>query len=291
MGNIAYHRLNINRKVCRLELDSAAPHFLNGFYTMVGQVSRGLAQESGAASDRFGRANVIRKFFKRLDIRLIGIFIIIGLLWDTPVVYPMKIFVVFMHEVSHGLAAIATGGRIVEIQIVPQQGGHAITAGGSRFWTLTAGYLGSLAWGGLILVLAARTQLGKLLSTLIGIGMVFVSIFYLRNTFGFLFGIGFGGGLVVAGRLLPEWMNDWILRVIGLTSCLYAILDIKSDILDRSQVRSDARMLHEELTPYIPTFVWGLVWILIAIIGTLFFLYIVGEDRSEPDELMSRHDL
>ena len=52
-----------------------------------------------------------------------------------------------MHEVSHGLAALATGGSIKEIQIVQQEGGHAITAGGSRFWTLTAGYLGSLIVG------------------------------------------------------------------------------------------------------------------------------------------------
>ena len=85
---------------------------------------------------------MIIKFFKRLDIRLIGIFIVIVFLWNTQFVYPLKIFVVFMHEVSHGLAALATGGSIKEIQVVPQEGGHAITAGGSRFWTLTAGYLG-----------------------------------------------------------------------------------------------------------------------------------------------------
>ena len=90
---------------------------------------------------------MIIKFFKRLDIRLIGIFIVIAFLWNTQVVYPLKIFVVFMHEVSHGLAALATGGSIKEIQIVQQEGGHAVTLGGSRFWTLTAGYLGSLAVG------------------------------------------------------------------------------------------------------------------------------------------------
>ena len=90
---------------------------------------------------------MIIKFLKRLDIRLIGIFIVITFLWNTGVVDPLKIFVVFMHEVSHGLAALATGGSIKEIQIVAQEGGHAITAGGSRFWTLTAGYLGSFGVG------------------------------------------------------------------------------------------------------------------------------------------------
>ncbi len=27
-------------------------------------------------------------------------------LWDTRIVYPLKIFVVFLHELSHGIAAI-----------------------------------------------------------------------------------------------------------------------------------------------------------------------------------------
>ena len=224
---------------------------------------------------------MIKKFFSRLDIRSIVIFIIIGALWNIPIVshaiYPLKIFVVFMHELSHGLMAIATGGQIKEIVVVSQQGGHAITIGGSEFWTLMAGYLGSLAWGGLILVLAARTHLDKLLSTLIGIGMVLVSIRYVRNPFGLMFGIAFGGLLVIVGLLLSEALNDLILRVIGLTSCLYAILDIKSDVLDRSHLRSDARML-SELTS-ISTLTWGILWILTAIIGTLFFLYLAGKEK------------
>jgi hypothetical protein len=218
-------------------------------------------------------------FFKRIDLRLIGVFIVIGFLWNTPAAYPLKIFVVFMHEVSHGVAAVATGGRIVEIQVVAQQGGYAVTAGGSRFWTLSAGYLGSMVWGGLILTLAARTKLDRLLSIAIGVGMIALSILYLRNGFGFLFGIAFGAALAAIGRFLSESINDWVLKVIGLTSCLYAILDIKNDILDRGYLQSDARML-AELT-HIPTIVWGVLWILLAVVGTLFFLYIAGESRPK----------
>lgn len=211
-------------------------------------------------------------------IALFLIFIGIGLLWNTPLTYPIKIFVVFMHEVSHGLAAIATGGRIVEIQINPQQGGHAVTQGGSRFWTLTAGYLGSLLWGGLILLLAARTHFDNRISILIGLGMVTISIFYGKRIFTYLFGIGFGVALIAIGFHLSETINDWILRIIGVTSCLYAILDIKSDALDRSNLRSDARIL-SELTG-IPTKIWGVLWILIAIGLTVWFLYLSGKTTT-----------
>ena len=212
--------------------------------------------------------------FKRY-IALLLIFIAIGFLWNTLFVYPLKIFVVFMHEVSHGLAAIATGGRILEIQINPQQGGHALTQGGSRFWTLTAGYLGSLLWGGVILLLAARTRFDKAISILIGFGMVAISIGFGESTFTYLLGIGFGVALIAIGFYLPEAVNDWILRIIGVTSCLYAILDIKSDVLDRSNLRSDARMLSE--VTGIATEIWGAVWILIAIALTIWFLYLSGK--------------
>ena len=212
--------------------------------------------------------------FKRY-IALLLIFIAIGFLWNTLFVYPLKIFVVFMHEVSHGLAAIATGGRILEIQINPQQGGHALTQGGSRFWTLTAGYLGSLLWGGIILLLAARTRFDKAISILIGFGMVAISIAFGESTFTYLFGIGFGVALIAIGFYLPETVNDWVLRIIGVTSCLYAILDIKSDVLDRSNLRSDARMLSE--VTGIATEVWGALWILIAIALTIWFLYLSGK--------------
>jgi len=224
--------------------------------------------------------------FKRY-IALFLIFIGIGLLWNTVFMYPLKIFVVFMHEASHGIAAVATGGRIVEIQINPQQGGYALTQGGSRFWTLTAGYLGSLMWGGIILLLAARTRFDKAISILIGIGMVVISIGFGNAAFTYLFGIGFGMALIAVGLFLPEAINDWILRIIGVTSCLYAILDIKSDVLDRAHLRSDARMLSE--VTGIATEIWGGLWIVIAITLTLWFLYIAGktlgtQSTSTPED-------
>ena len=216
--------------------------------------------------------------FKRY-FALFIIFVGIALLWNTVVMIPLKLFVVFMHEVSHGLAAIATGGEIVTIEVNQNQGGMALTKGGSRFWTLTAGYLGSLLWGGIILLLAARTHLDKGISVLIGIGMIVISIGFGSDVFTYLFGIGFGVVLILFGIFLPEVVNDWMLRIIGVTSCLYAILDIKSDVLDRSHLRSDARMLSEEIGVF-STEVWGILWIFIAIVLTIWFIYISGKSTT-----------
>ena len=80
--------------------------------------------------------------------------IVIGLvalvLWNTVVVYPFRVFVVFLHEISHGLAAVLTGGRVVSIGLSANEGGVCVTRGGSPFLVLNAGYLGSLSVGRLL---------------------------------------------------------------------------------------------------------------------------------------------
>ena len=201
------------------------------------------------------------------------IFLVVALLWDTWAVYPLKILVVFFHELSHGLAAILTGGSIVEIQLSKQQGGVAITQGGNRFLTLTAGYLGSLLFGGTILLLSARSHNDKAITTTLGLILIAVTLWLVRPWFGFgmWFGLITGAALLLAAQFLGKTINDWLLQIIGLTSCLYAVLDIKSDILDRPELRSDARML-AELTG-IPTIVWGILWLVIALVLTVWFIY------------------
>lgn len=187
----------------------------------------------------------------------------IWLLWDTPVVYPLKIFVVLLHEISHGAAAVATGGRIDAIVLNPAQGGACRCPGGSPFWTLSAGYLGSLAWG-VVLLLAAGWRRIRARALVGGVGAVILAltVLYLQGGFAVAFGVLFGLGLAASARWLGEGLNRTLVRVLGMTSCLYVVLDIKSDVLDRPHLPSDAAVL-AELTG-VPTLLWGLIWLAVA---------------------------
>lgn len=194
-------------------------------------------------------------------------FTVLWLLWYTPVIYPLQIFVVLLHEVSHGLAAVATGGSIQQIVLDARQGGACYCPGGSAFLTLSAGYLGSLGWGALILAIAGRAGTWTRTATAwIGIFVVALTLLYVRGAFGLVFGVVFGGGLLLAARWLSVGANRVLLTALGLTSCLYAILDIKSDVLDRPHLPSDANML-AQLTG-IPTVIWGIFWITIALLAS-----------------------
>ena len=192
-------------------------------------------------------------------------FVALWLLWGTWLVTPLKLFVVLLHEVSHGMMAVATGGEIDRIVITPDLGGTCYCGGGDAFLTLSAGYLGSLAWGAALVLVAARVERrAAWLTGTIGVFIGLVALLYVRSLFGLGFALGFGVALVAAARYLSAAANRRILWALGLTSCLYAVLDIKSDILDRPELRSDARML-AEMTG-IPTVVWGGLWIAFALL-------------------------
>ena len=98
-----------------------------------------------------------------------------------------------------------------------------------------------------------------------GLGAVtlLIASAYVRGWFAFGFCVGMGAGMIVTARYLPRTASDLGLRVLGLTSMLYVPLDIVSDTITRSSLRSDARMLAEEYGG--ATVIWGGLWLLIAL--------------------------
>lgn len=72
------------------------------------------------------------------------------------VTYPCNLFVTLVHESSHALAALATGGSVESITISPDTSGLTLTRGGSRLITLCAGYTGATIFGAVLLVLLRK---------------------------------------------------------------------------------------------------------------------------------------
>lgn len=222
----------------------------------------------------------------RIDWKVLGtisaMFVAVLLLWDFAFLYPIKIFVVLVHEAGHGLAALLTGGSIERIEITPDLGGVCWSRGGWRLLVLPAGYLGSMAFGGLLLILAARTRHDRYISMVLGALVVVLTLLYVRNGFGFLFGLLFGVAMVAAGKFLSEQLNDVFLKFLGLTSSLYAIIDIKEDLISRTVPGSDAYAMAQELL--LPPVFWGVLWIAIALLATCAFVWIAVTSKKPAVE-------
>ena len=206
------------------------------------------------------------------------------LLWFTPVIIPLKILIVFFHELSHALAAWITGGSVESIRISPQQGGVTVTRGGNVFLLISAGYLGSLLIGVLLFLGAVRSHADRIMMAVLGAVMLLIAVLYIRDVFALAFITGGGVLMLVVARFLSRDVNDLVLRVVGLTSMIYVPMDIFSDTIARSEMRSDAFMLAERFGG--ATVIWGGLWLLIslAVIGVC-FRYGLGERSNVGEEI------
>jgi len=124
-----------------------------------------------------------------LPLALAVVFVV---LFDSPLVYPFRLFVVFLHELGHGVVALLTGGRIVSIAISSDEGGVCVTQGGVPFLVLNAGYLGSLLFGALFLLLGARRRNARPVVLAIGAFTLLAALVYVRSWFGFAYTLGAG---------------------------------------------------------------------------------------------------
>jgi hypothetical protein len=202
-------------------------------------------------------------------------FIAVWVLWDTPIVYPIKIFVVCLHELGHALAALLTGGQVVSIQLFPEEGGLTTTRGGWSFIILSAGYVGSLVAGGVLLYLSGYRAWGRRLMVVLAVLLVMSTLLFFRNGFAVLYGLLAAAAMFFSAYRLPSEVNAYIVRFIAVASCLYAILDIRSDLFSTNlpmgaDVVNDAVAL-SQLTG-LPALLWAALWMAVSLILLAYFL-------------------
>ena len=220
--------------------------------------------------------------------QLIALTTLLFALWQTPVVAPLKILIVYLHELSHAIAVLFTGGSVESLTVDANQGGLVISRGGNRFLSLSAGYLGSLIIGALLFVAAVRTQADRAVLGILGGVMLLTTLLYSREVFAVGFGLAAGAAMLAIARFLPRDYSDLILRVIGLASMIYVPYDIFSDTIQRSYLQSDARMLAQEFGG--ATMMWGALWIVLSLgVLALCLRYGLGADSNIRPANKSRY--
>ncbi|MCC6931841.1 MAG: M50 family metallopeptidase [Deltaproteobacteria bacterium] len=207
--------------------------------------------------------------------------VLLLLLWNTPYIFPLKLFTVIVHELTHALTAWATGGKLLSFSYDYQEGGAAITSGGNRFLILASGYLGSAFFGGLIITLATRTNIDRFLSFILGIGLAGLTFYYATAETKILFAYLFAAFYLLAAFQFSSMVCEALLILIGLANCCYAWIDIVQDVFLSTGSVSDATTL-AQLTGF-PSLFWGAFWLLLATSMTWFFAQIALNGRTSRD--------
>ncbi|WP_424978085.1 M50 family metallopeptidase [Leisingera sp. S232] len=216
--------------------------------------------------------------------QLLCLTLAIAALWQTPALLPLRILTVFLHELSHAAATLLTGGEVVSLSINPYEGGMVVSRGGSRFLGLSAGYTGSLLIGSALFIIALRTDWDRKVLALFGAITLAVAVFYVRETFALGFTLAAAALMLAASRYLSLNINDMVLRLIGVSSMIYAPLDIWDDTIARSDLQSDARMLAEEFGG--AAMLWGGIWLAISL-GVIWLTLRHGLGRTSNIPLRS----
>lgn len=194
----------------------------------------------------------------------LGLFLLVALvsigLWRTPVLYPLKIFVVFIHETGHALTAVLTGGEVVTMVVTPRESGYVEYRGGVPLLVASAGYLGSAAFGGVMLFLSGRERWATPIFSALALLFSGVTLCFVRNGFGLIFGLL--TATVFAGLAWKRFPGaHYIIDVLAVMSTLYALYDLSDFFFIGAE--TDAVIL-ARLTP-IPAFVWAILWSVVSV--------------------------
>ncbi|HVS21888.1 MAG TPA: M50 family metallopeptidase [Pyrinomonadaceae bacterium] len=226
-------------------------------------------------------------------------------LWFIPFAeilsYPFRIFVTFIHEGGHAVAALLTGNSVQSLSVAMNASGETYTTRGgvfSRMLVASAGYLGAMTYGALLLVLIRRAVAARVVLTgsalLI---LVLTTVFGLLKPmfagswgsltgipFTLLAGIALAGALILVARFASARVATFVVSLLAVQCVLNALLDLKNVFFLSSpfatSVPTDA--LNMRNATGIPAIIWAIVWIVIAfgILALALRLYVAARERA-----------
>ncbi|RYG59956.1 MAG: M50 family peptidase [Alphaproteobacteria bacterium] len=187
--------------------------------------------------------------------------------------WPLKWAETFYHELSHGIACVLTGGKIVQINLRFDGSGLCTTRGGWRVPVLLAGYAGAALWGGMLYmggwVLGEHGVTLWLKLELAVLAVVF--LFWARDWRTWVILLIISGIYVLAITKISSFYLPLFLQFAGLYVLLNAIR-APLFLIDGQHVGDGAALA--DIFYVIPEGVWIAVWFVFALVvmGTIMVL-------------------
>ncbi len=227
------------------------------------------------------------------------------LLWNAPrasldapgpslVLYPVRLFVTFVHEAGHSLAALLTGGEVIGFTVSPDGSGLATTRGGNISLILPAGYLGAALFGSLLFFLSNRMpRWTRGLSFLIGIAIIALTLAFAMpdaagNSTALIIGIGFGVAMMALAWWAPRTVNLLALNTLATLTGLNAVFDLwslvgKADSAS-GEILNDAAAFASQVTPLLSASMVAFIWAAVAV-GMVAFSFYAGLIKQVSGEI------
>ncbi|MEW6006322.1 MAG: M50 family metallopeptidase [Stygiobacter sp.] len=182
-------------------------------------------------------------------------------LWDSFLIYPIKMLSVMIHETFHAFTTLLTGGKISSINIDLNLGGKIETEFGSSILISLSGYFGSLFVGLLFFKLSQNEKLFRFFIYSLSIMILIVLANSNPNADYIFISLLIISFLIFIAVFINNNYFQFLIRFLGLVSMIYVLIDLKNDLLNDFYV-SDAKILSDIIN--VNSFLITLVWIFVT---------------------------
>ncbi|HEX8183529.1 MAG TPA: M50 family metallopeptidase [Blastocatellia bacterium] len=204
-------------------------------------------------------------------------------LWFIPfagfIAHPIRLFVTFIHETGHALAALATFGQVGRVTLDWSGSGETLTRGGWGLLISSAGYLSTTLYGSTLLLLLRRPAFAR--TAAIGTGglLLIMTALFAGNVIAWVTGLSFGAGCLALGVKGKPRIAHFFMSFLAVQCLLNAFFDLITLIYlsaFSSRVQTDAQNMSDATGGFIPAIVWAAGWSLLSVgvlIATLVIYY------------------
>lgn len=181
-------------------------------------------------------------------------------------VYPFKLFVTFIHEGGHALAAVATLGAVERIAINPDTSGVTLSLGGMPILISSAGYLTSTLFGAALLLIGRNGKRAKTALAITASLIAVMTVVWVKGLFGLLVGVGLTAALIFFAAASNPKVAHFFLSFLAVQCCLNAIYDLKTLFLISAITNQSSDAVNMQKMTMIPATVWSVLWLGLSLV-------------------------
>ena len=166
----------------------------------------------------------------------------------------------YFHEISHGIAALVTGGEIMRIQLFANGAGLCTTRGGLSFVISFFGYAGATFWGWLLFKLANSHQRTAQVVSGLMIVLLLASLIFARDLLTIIIISSLAVMFVFTIKMRQLYTLQLLLKFFGLSILLNSLFS-PTYLFDGRDLGDGAALASMTM---VPELVWVLLWCVLA---------------------------
>ena len=225
------------------------------------------------------------------------------LLWFLPyaefLAWPFRIFVTFIHEGGHALAALFTGNAVHSLSVSPDGSGMVYSTDTgllSSMFVSSAGYLGAMTFGALLLWLVRHRVKARAVLAGSGVLVLLLATFFgflaplwnwsLPGLFTLVAGVVLPLGLFAAAKYMSPRAATFLVSFLAVQCVLNAVFDLRNVLFASAFSDAHTDAANMAAATGVPGVFWVLFWIVVAFVIMTLALraYVAGkESPTQPD--------